>query len=297
MSLIFHILPKFNGYLTIKNKNFELKKNRYLTLFSTNFLSGLVVNSFQQFYFDFSGKSENIDIIELKKDTYLIILRPQKEKCYEKLEEKIFVQNKRYSLFYSPFSCYLTILGEKSKEIELFSGFSKISTVVENKRVLIYGKTKFKNQILLIVIDKEIEVLLLEEVDKLEIKGNNIVTFKDLKNSSKHGIVRTFTKTQKKSSLVYVLPPKICTQKELVPYYFFDALKQSDFDLARKYLTSTLSNVLSDEKLKDYFGDFYEVMQSFNNDLSEITLLYKIDRAKTYKIFFEENLICNILPI
>ena len=89
--------------------------------------------------------------------------------------------------------------------------------------------------------------------------------------------------------------PKIFDNILLMPYAFLESIKAKNYKLARQYITSTMSNKLSDKTLSTFFGDIKHIAHDVYND--KICIIYSEHNkfvAKDYVFEYQNNKISNI---
>lgn len=176
----------------------------------------------------------------------------------------------------------------------------------KNDNIFLYFQTKNTKYFTCLINYQNNKYLLQEtsEVDLLEEQDNIITTYKNLQDFASHGEIVTYNFDNEFSitrELAYNNPTPYKTKvKEFVPYAFFEALKVNNFKLARYYLTPKLSNKLSNNHLKKFFGNFEKAHQTLSPNFNpeEIALIYYGKQLKYAKLFSikydEENKISNI---
>lgn len=124
-------------------------------------------------------------------------------------------------------------------------------------------------------------------------EGKQIKSVTKIPGVAKHGKFRVFN-TQNLSvsedELVYLKKePQIPKNLRAKGFAFFEAIKTGDYNLARSYLSESLSKKLSDEHLRSFFGNFTKIIP-----ISGYT--YAL-RGKDYTIFsicFDGNKIIDV---
>ena len=85
---------------------------------------------------------------------------------------------------------------------------------------------------------------------------------------------------------------KKCKADELVPYNFFEALKVEDENGALNFLCDELKEILKEQNLLEFFGNFEKINITSLSPL--IYTLYLSDSAKDYKISLKDSKITEI---
>lgn len=137
--------------------------------------------------------------------------------------------------------------------------------------------------------------------DEIEITKNQIITLQKLYDIAKHGYVCKYTNKNGKIELAEHYPaylnktPCYVKNKKVVGLAFLEALNIKNLKLARHYLSNELNNLLLDEQLEKYFGDYIEFEPNFlNNADNSIIFYYENNLCKLYKFVIEENKIIDI---
>ncbi len=89
--------------------------------------------------------------------------------------------------------------------------------------------------------------------------------------------------------------PKLFDNMLLLPYAFLESIKAKNYKLARQYITSTMSNKLSDKTLSTFFGDIKHITHDIYND--KVCIIYSEQNkfvAKDYVFEYQNNKISNI---
>ena len=133
--------------------------------------------------------------------------------------------------------------------------------------------------------DKGIFLTILNSKTKEVILSNTFLAVERSKN-----IIKTLLKTNKILNTAQVVEINLetldiqkynvyldnnnITETNLVPFYFLEAIKQEDYNLAISYVDTTLNNV-NQSKLKQYFGeikDIYYNCYNLNKDYCNYTI-------------------------
>ncbi len=327
MEFYLHIKPQFDCAIKTQTFSDRLNENRlYSYLVSTD--ENILTLSFYPINNDevslpfstailldkqkLNSRVTNIDLIKFPHNSLLMIVRP-KQILYPKpfnIKTKIVnFANQSHTLYYSKndkFTVRIENQDLRYIDIDFDKKIIDLNTKSVNDKLFIYSKTSENTFItcLLSYKNKEYEILKLEEVNLLESDKNEILTYKNANDFCHHGVVckYNFDKEFKfEKDLVYnENQPFYTHQKELIPYAFLDAVKIKNYDLAREYLSSELSNKLKDNHLSRFFGNFLFSHQSLckDNNINEIALIYEKDDEKYAKIYSfdinSDNKITNI---
>lgn len=326
MECLVHIKPNFSCTLAYLSTQKNLEKNKIYTFI----LKDKITLSF------YPNDSDNKDTLpfscEIAPDSENIIKTGRNNICVTNFK------NNNFLLEVSPFifSSTPTMLGLKTKTITTenithtityfsnnnlnfriennssyldFSNSYKVSELnvkAKNEFIFLYFKCQNSKYFTCVVQYKNNKYFLQEtcEADLLEEQENVITTYKNLHDFASHGEIITYnfnTEFSVTKELAYNNnSPYLTKVKEFVPFAFFEALKVNNFKLARYYMSNKLSQKLSNNHLKKFFGNYEKVHQTLSPEYNpeEIALIYNkkpIKYAKIFNIKFnEENKITNI---
>lgn len=200
------------------------------------------------------------------------------------------IKNIKYSV-----CCYADKIIINGKTQHLYNVDAKeFSSTTENNNIFILCKHTKKHLVVFnCITNKFFEIY----GDQIEIENNSIKSLLNLNDIAKHTIVCSY----KVNDSIELLSTDLYTQtpthqkpatKEICIYAFFEALKANNIKLATSYLHNDLKNIITDNSLKSYFGDFEKLKL---NNLTPLTYtLYSFNQAKDYIFSFKDNLICEI---
>ena len=118
--------------------------------------------------------------------------------------------------------------------------------------------------------------------------GKQIKSVTKINGVAKHGKFRVFNAQNlsvSEDELVYLKKePQVPKNLRARGFAFFEAIKTGDYNLARSYLSESLSKKLSDEHLKSFFGDFSEIVP-----VSDYTYALKGNDYAVFTISFDGN--------
>ena len=196
----------------------------------------------------------------------------------------LFAQSKEHN-FYYPLPCDLDKIN-----IKKINDFFVLSATEET------------GQNYILILNANLQLQFDALADKIEFDGKTVVTLQNVYDIARHGLVKTFkfnktgfAKTQQYSVYTQSEPVSPANYRAL-PWAFMEAVNIQNYTLARSYLHPNLSQVLKDEHISAYFGDFLEVLPSLDNDYSVLALVYSGNPrfVKNYKFEIIENRIYNI---
>ena len=145
------------------------------------------------------------------------------------------------------------------------------------------------------------EILLETSNDKIEINENYITTLDALNDISNHGYVCVYKLEKNKINLeknytVYLnnIPKKPANDYAII-WAYLEALNIGNLKLARTFLSDELNNLLSDENIVGYFGDYCEMDKNWINDNQNIVWVIRNNKMAYGYIFeIEQQKIYNI---
>ena len=172
--------------------------------------------------------------------------------------------------------------------------FVDVSSCVEGENINIL--TKNKDNKILICFDTKNNTFSKISGEKIEIKNNKITSQTNLHDMASHIKICSYdmsAKLQEENLYMKKPEPKYCKNKNLMPYNFFEAVKCKDFSQARFFLTQKLNNLLTDNAISEFFGNFEDIKIT---NLSPLTYtLYSSDKAKDYEIILKNDKIDDIV--
>lgn len=164
---------------------------------------------------------------------------------------------------------------------------------------------KYKMKYLLLIkgTPDKYQIMIEGFVDKITQEGKKITTLKLKGDIACRGLItvydgQTFEKTEE--YYVYCKGEPVHTlDNRLMPIAVFEAVKCKDFNEAKYYLTDSLNEILTPEKLEDFFEDYYEII--FNNYYSQyphsFLLIDKNNNAALINTVYKNNKIDNFVEI
>lgn len=324
MEYFLHIKATFDCVAKIYEKDFEIEdgqtKDFLLKTQDEKFvISFYPTNDKMGEYLPYSAKfdlknrkisNKNVEFIEFPNDNLFLIAKPFRLKYPRALSlssKNLFFGSKNHNLYYFKNDLVIIRIENQSKEfinIDYDSEIEDIYTKTNENYAILYAKT-ITDKFFVCVVEYKggYKIAKKDEFDLLEVKKDKILVYKNLNNACHHGKTYEISTNKPfviKENLVYNDDDFVQKQKELVPKAFFDAIKNKDFSLARKFLSFSLSENLKDEHLKEYFGDFCDTQSGLdeNADYKKIALIYEKNGKKSAKIYnleFENDKIANIL--
>lgn len=267
----------FSFNLNLENLNNNVSKQFNLTLYKNNFLSLELKPFLLPKTFTLKNKKETFTLQNEKHEANLSIGKP----CVFSLSTNNFV-------FYKTLDFDVLEYKLTAKKDFIFVEFLSATS-----------------QILALKYNNGYEVLDDCGVNYIDYNSDKITIHTRLFDIAKHGKLIEYdlskTYVERSFSLTYEnKKPTIVNNNYLIPFAFFEALKNGNIKLARFYLDDNLSNNLTDKHLKEYFGCFLEVVPSPLSKLEErkICLIKKeenIYTTKEYTVELNENKIKNII--
>lgn len=152
-----------------------------------------------------------------------------------------------------------------------------------------YFVANLKNQKFICIFCPDSEKFFAYEALGIKIEENTIEIVQDVYSHAGHGkkIVLNLKQGQvllKEEQLLYLnQKPTLAFNPKVVPYAFFESIKLGDYNLAESYLSDDLKSNLNSGVLKEYFGDFTEVVP--NNFLVEKEYYVSVLTEKLCRVF------------
>ncbi|HHW89995.1 MAG TPA: hypothetical protein GX745_03730 [Clostridiales bacterium] len=150
---------------------------------------------------------------------------------------------------------------------------------------------------------KKYEVKIEGFFDLIHQEGKKISALKLNRDIALRGKVSVFDgQTLEKSDEYYVYvnkEPNRAQDIRLMPIAVFEAVKCKDFSEAKYYLTDSLNEILTEQKLEEFFEDYVEILP--NNYYSQyphsFLLIDKNNKASLFKAVYKNNKIDNFFEI
>lgn len=245
--------------------------------------------------------SDNLRVVQLTQKTYFVEISAKKHDFLHKKVKKIvkngiffnFFQNgaieieNETSLLFCESYHFLT---SDADVLELKNGCYALKLFGENKK----EKSVILNQNYSSVV--ELESAIVEPTEN----GFKVLT--DLHDIARHGIVETFeidddiVKVDEYS--VYLSgAPQNKFNPNVLPTYFLQCIKANDFKEAKNCLSVNLSQKVKPEHLKNYFGNFDDILQQ-NEKIYLVALCVdgsNVHSAKQISFVMANGLIDNII--
>lgn len=182
------------------------------------------------------------------------------------------------------------------------TNFVCLDAVLYENSNLVFCVLKGYNNKHLWVMDSQNNMLVDEDISQIENTQNSFQTFLNYHDMQKQGIVKKYTITNnefKKESEypVYISQSaKPLLSNKLIPQAFFEAVRVSNINLAKVYLSNELSSKITLAHLLAYFGSFDKI---FNlTDCVNFPCFVLVDslknECKVFKLQLQNNAICNI---
>lgn len=171
----------------------------------------------------------------------------------------------------------------------------------EVRFVLLEGKT-LKNQAYLLVLNNffcNLEIT----ADFIEHTQTDITSLTHQLDIASHGVVRKYEIKSKRFVLTeeYTVfldtAPHLPADPKTVPWAFMEALNLGNLGLARSFLEKELSNSLTDDHLKNFFGEYDEIQWNrYQESANTLCVIYAGNPRISHIFEFElsNNKICNI---
>lgn len=315
MQKYLHIKSSFDALVEVLGKSFELEADKITSLLSTSENDVIKLNFYP---LDNQNKTsipfcllanlntgslqsasrttcDNATITKYPHDNILLEVEPFKlyDTALGEHKKEILANGEKCTIFFTKGKNGLVKVESSSDFLQFrFSkGITALNVRASKKKLLIWVENLNKKHSIALIStnNNKLELERLENVDILEDNGKVVRTFRDLHTAMQHGIVGEYG-----ASLVgkYKLvktgkarPFEI--SHTLLPYYFVDAIKVKDLDLARSYLSPALSNALDNLHLESFFGDFKGFGQNLGENIypEDVALFYDENGSRVAKIF------------
>ncbi len=158
------------------------------------------------------------------------------------------------------------------------------------------------NKDYLMLFNSKLRLLFDCTADKIEIVDNHIISLTNVNDIARHGLVKDYEIKDgivalSKSYTVYTQnTPTTPANLYAIPYAFLEAIAIKNFSLARTYLHPNLAQVLSDEAISQFFGNFVEATPTIEEPKDVLALVYEGNPRFVKKFHFDlsDNRIINI---
>lgn len=318
MQKFLHIKPSFDALVEMENKTFEMNKNKISTLL---FSSDSPVAKIKFYPLDNKNKTSipfgvvlNFDtcslltscenhckVVTLTKyphDNILLEVEPflLYDIPFGEHKKEVICGDENCTIFYTRGDSGMVKVESKTDTLQFkFSkGIVTLNARANKEKILIWVENlNKKNSIAQISLKNgKFELTRLENVDILEENDKVIKTLRNLHTVFHHGIVGEYGSNLVGKYKLAKMDDKIFSQidEKLVPYYFLDAVRVKDFDLAKSFLSPALSNVLDNNHLEKFFGDFKNFGQNLGEKIfpEDIAIFYEENDIQVAKLFHFE---------
>ena len=318
MQKYLHIKPNFNTIVEIEEQSFEMCKNKISTLlFSTE----NPVTKIKFFPLDSENKDsipfsillnlencllstscknqcENVTLTKYPHDNILLEVKPFLlcDAPFGEHKKELTCASENCTIFYARGDSGIVKVENKTDILQFrFSkGIATLDARASENKILIWAKNLNKKYSLaqISLKNSKFELERLENVDILEENGKIIKTFRNLHTTLGHGIVGEYGPTLSGKYKLAKSGDKTFShiEEKLVPYYFLDAVRVKDFDLARSFLSRELSKILDNKHLEMFFGNFKNFGQNLGENIypDDVALFYEENDIQIAKIFHFE---------
>lgn len=318
MQKYLHIKPSFDALVEMENESFEMDKNKITTLLcstdkmttkikfypldnqnKTSIPFSVLLNLESCSMSNSAGNGcKNITVTKYPHDNILLEVEPflLYDTPIGEHKKDVTCGNENCTIFYTRGNSGLVKVENKTDMLQFrFSkGIVALDARASKGKILIWAENMNKKySIALISLENhKFELERLENVDILEENGKVIKTFRNLHTASGHGIVGEYGVALAGKYKLAKLGDKnsVNVNPILVPYYFLDAIRVKDFDLARSYLSSALSQALDNKHLEKFFGEFKNFGQNLGENIfpEDVALFYDENDIQVAKVFHFE---------
>lgn len=163
----------------------------------------------------------------------------------------------------------------------------------------------FKEKYLLVIKGKanKYEIKIDGFFDLIHQEGKNIITLKLNRDIALRGKVCVFDgQTLESTDEYYVYvnkEPNRTQDTRLMPIAVFEAVKCKDYAEAKYYLTDSLNEILTEQKLEEFFEDYIDIMPNsyYMQYPHSFLLIDKDNKASLFKAVYRNNKIDNFFEI
>lgn len=197
--------------------------------------------------------------------------------------------------------CYLIQENLKNYKFECKEHIKNFEIYEQNNTIIL--QADYYDNDYIVAFHKN-EKIFYEFIGKVVIENQLITVIKDKETFSRHGEILKFEITTNKIKLlsqesIYLNGAPANHAPFLNHIAFFEAIREKDYKLATTYLTNELQQQLTPSHFSSFFGEFDEIKPITIGEEHKIALIKNLTpisaTAKTYKIVFNKNLICDIL--
>ena len=165
----------------------------------------------------------------------------------------------------------------------------------ENNNVILKGYT-IEKEYYILIMNKDFEILYSGYFDNIEDTSNKIIGLTKSYDIAKHCHICEIDKSSPQNiNDYYIIKDNIpiCKIDELIPRAFLEALKVQNFELAKKYLSDTLSKA-SNSHFKTYFGDIQSIYYNAYNNSNPVNYTLYANDYKSYNFQVSNGKIVDI---
>ena len=203
---------------------------------------------------------------------------------------------------------YVIITNNNDSQISIFDGanllYSKNTTILSSaraelkKELLVIEGIVNENEYFLSIFDTAKSQIIFEDiVESIEIKENEIVALKNIKDISHHALVCKVDISAKSSQKYYVYENNNCgyaLSPQLIPQDFLECVLVGDESKAKYCLHSNLCNATI-SKFQSYFGEIKAIyLNRHESNFGKLNYTILSDTYKNYNFIMENNKIKDI---
>lgn len=229
-----------------------------------------------------SCTSELATIVPYKNQEYDIILSTSEVNSHKELDRVYDNYVEQYNL---------VVVNDGSSFIHIYENGSiklscntteihNISAHKHNDLIVLKGITRNQKYYIMIINTQDFSVMYQEEVEKYEETDNEIKTLQSINDIAKHGKVYSVNYTAPYDNYSYYVYLKDgvepVSSHKLIPYAFLEAIKVENYDLAKSYMSESLSKDTTEQHLQQYFNNLQQIhynTYNSNDNLVNYTLL------------------------
>lgn len=253
---------------------------------------------------------KNIKILNYGNNNYEVIFEPIKINTIKE-KEIIFTQQLNKTTF-----AYVVNTGNFKLEVHCENSFFSFDLPEEifditiedfeqnnNYFIFLKGKTIKNDNFLLVLCNFFCNLQIIS--NKISVSKTKIESIKYLNDIANQAIVQRFVidlngfKLEEEFLIFPAEHPNIEENKYLIPWAFIEAINYGNLKLAKQYLSQELLNILDDNHLKNFFGNYSQVeWNKYDNKPESLCFFYEpFEKAKIFNFEIRQNKITNIVEL
>lgn len=171
---------------------------------------------------------------------------------------------------------------------------STATAISQGDHIIIKGYT-INDEYYLLILNSNYETIFSGYFDNMEEHEHKIVGISNTYDIAKHCHICEISLSNMELKDYYIVKENIdiCTTDELIPRAFLEAIKVSNYTLAKKYLGDTLVRA-SNSHFKTYFGDIQSIYYNSYNNSSPVNYTVYSGDYKSYSFELQNGKIIDI---